>query len=93
MAKHSTPVDNVIDVVNAAYVGCVAGAATKTEYLATIAAAGFAEVEIISETSTRGMWDDATAWEIAGSLGISPEMTGDLADSIVSIKVRAIKPA
>ncbi len=75
-----------------AYVGCVAGAATRAEYLATIAAAGFEEVEIVSEVSARGMWDEATAREIAGSLGISPERAGELADSIVSMKVRAVKP-
>lgn len=75
-----------------AYVGCVAGAATKAEYLATIAAAGFAGVEIVAEVSARGMWDEATAREVAGNLGISPEIAGEVADSIVSLKVRAVKP-
>ena len=54
-----------------AYVGCVAGASRKEEYLATIAAAGFQEVEIVSEVSS-GM--------------------GQLAGSIASINVRAVKP-
>ena len=35
-----------------AYVGCVAGASTKQEYLATLEAAGFQEIEIVSETSS-----------------------------------------
>ncbi len=34
-----------------AYVGCVAGASRKEDYLATVAAAGFQEVEVVSEKS------------------------------------------
>ena len=34
-----------------AYVGCVAGASRKEDYLATVAAAGFQEVEVVSEVS------------------------------------------
>ena len=34
-----------------AYVGCVAGASRKEEYLATVAEAGFREVEVVSESS------------------------------------------
>ena len=44
-----------------AYVGCVAGATMKEEYLATVAAAGFQGIEIVSEKSSgRG--------ELAGSI-------------------------
>ncbi len=35
----------------AAYAGCVAGASRKEDYLATIAEAGFKDVEVISEQS------------------------------------------
>ena len=35
----------------AAYAGCVAGASLKEDYLATIAKAGFENVEIVSEQS------------------------------------------
>ena len=55
-----------------AYVGCVAGATMKEEYLATVKAAGFKEIEIVSE--------------------LSVEMTGELADSLASINIRAVKP-
>jgi len=34
-----------------AYVGCVGGASMKEEYLATVAAAGFKDVEVVSETA------------------------------------------
>ncbi len=54
-----------------AWAGCVAGASKKEEYLATIAAAGFKDVEIISEvTSAR---------------------TGELAGTISSVKISAVK--
>ncbi len=76
----------------AAYVGCVAGATTKREYLATIKAAGFQEVEIVSEVSAKGMYNEATAGAIVDSLGMSPGIIEETASSIVSIKVRAVKP-
>ena len=44
-----------------AYVGCIAGATTKEEYLATVADAGFQAVEIVSERS-------AGRGELAGSV-------------------------
>jgi ubiquinone/menaquinone biosynthesis C-methylase UbiE len=75
-----------------AYVGCAAGATTKEEYLATVAAAGFQEVEIVSEVSTKGMWDGVVAQAVAESLGTSPGITEEVATSIISVKVRAVKP-
>ncbi len=74
-----------------AYVGCIAGASTKEEYLATVTAAGFQEVEIVSEVSTRGMWDGTAAQVMADNLGTSWDITEELADTIVSLKVRAVK--
>ncbi|MFQ5906561.1 MAG: arsenite methyltransferase [bacterium] len=75
-----------------AYVGCVAGATTKQGYLATVEAAGFQEVEVVDEVSTKGIYDGATVRAIAENLGISPAITEEAADSIVSIRVRAVKP-
>lgn len=46
----------------AAWAGCVAGASQKEEYLATIAAAGFKDVEIISEVAS------ARTGELAGAI-------------------------
>ena len=54
-----------------AYVGCVAGASRKEEYLETVAAVGFQEVEVVSEKSFEA---------------------GQVADSIASINVLAVKP-
>jgi len=75
-----------------AYVGCVAGASTKQEYLATVAVTGFQDIEIVSEVSTEGMVDGATAQAIAENLGASAGALKEAASSIVSINVRAVKP-
>lgn len=75
-----------------AYVGCVAGATTKQEYLATVAVTGFQDIEIVSEVSTEGMVDGATAQAIAENLGASAGALKEAASSIVSINVRAVKP-
>ena len=45
-----------------AWAGCVAGASKKEEYLATIAAAGFKDVEIVSEVAS------ARTGELAGMI-------------------------
>jgi arsenite methyltransferase len=79
----------------AAYVGCIAGATTKKEYLETIQAAGFEEPKVLGETafSIDLLLNDPTAVEIAKKLKLSPESTKDLANSVISIKVSATKPA
>jgi arsenite methyltransferase len=64
------------------YVGCVAGASLKTDYLAAIRDAGFRDVEIVSEGAYT-----------VGNDGLaegSPER--DAFNAVVSVKVRAIRP-
>ena len=65
-----------------AYVGCVAGAALRADYLRLVADAGFEEVEVIEEKSygvgielPPGAVTEAGAW-----------------DAVRSVKVRARKP-
>jgi SAM-dependent methyltransferase len=79
----------------AAYVGCVAGATTRKDYLEAIRAAGFEEAKVLGEAafSVELLANDPTAVEIAKNLNLSPERAGDLANSVGSIKVSAIKPA
>jgi arsenite methyltransferase len=79
----------------AAYVGCVAGAVTKDEYLEAIRAAGFEETEVLDETvfPPQFLANDPTVKEIVESLRLTPEKVHDLASSVVSIKVSAVKPA
>lgn len=78
----------------AAYVGCVAGATTKKEYLETIQVAGFGEAKVLDETvfPVDFLVNDPTAVEIVNNLKLSPERTRDLANSVISIKILAIKP-
>ena len=66
-----------------AYVGCVAGAWLKDDYLRAIADAGFESIEIVEQTTygpgakvLPGIVSEAGAW-----------------DAVLSIKVRARKPA
>jgi len=79
----------------AAYVGCIAGATTKEEYLKTIQAAGFEETKILGEAAfpTEFLANDPIAKEIAKNLKLSREKATDLASSVISIKVFAVKPA
>ncbi len=78
----------------AAYVGCIAGATTKAEYLDTIRAAGFGEIKILGEAaySIDLLVNDPTIIGMVENLKLSPEKAAELAGSVVSIKVSAIKP-
>ena len=77
-----------------AYVGCVAGAMLKDEYLGTIRDAGFGEAEIISEATfpTELMANDPTVKALIESSDIPIEELQKIGRSIVSIKVQGTKP-
>ena len=79
----------------AAYVGCVAGAITKKEYLEAIQAAGFKETKVLDEAiyPVEFLANDPTTQEVVKNLKLSQEKAKDFANSVVSIKVSAIKPA
>jgi arsenite methyltransferase len=78
-----------------AYLGCVAGAVTKNDYMQAIQAAGFQGIRVIEETTfpTELLANDPTAREIVKNLNLSREKVEDLARSVVSMKVSAVKPA
>jgi ubiquinone/menaquinone biosynthesis C-methylase UbiE len=78
-----------------AYIGCLAGAVSKNEYLGAIQAAGFQGTKIIDETTTPSelLANDPTAREIVKNLNLSREKAKDLARSVISMKVSAVKPA
>jgi len=77
-----------------AYVGCVAGAIMKDEYIEAIKEVGFQKVKIIEETSfpSECVTDDPTAMTITKNVKISPEQIKEITSSIISIKVYGIKP-
>ena len=79
----------------AAYVGCIAGALIKDEYLEAIREAGFDEVEILDETSSssiKHLANDPTVKAIIKSLNIPMEKIEEIGNSVASIKVQGIKP-
>ena len=76
-----------------AYVGCVAGASKKSDYLDAIRAAGFQDVKVVNETvfPTDSMTNDPTVNSIIEEAHIAPAEIKKLASSVVSIKVSGIK--
>jgi SAM-dependent methyltransferase len=76
------------------YVGCISGAAMKDVYLDAIKSAGFDEVAVIEESafSLDFFVSNSTDQSTDQSPGMSAEEVNEFADSVSSIKVRAIKP-
>lgn len=75
-----------------AYVGCIAGAAMKQDYLASMEAAGFEQVEILNEVSAAAAFSGEVAEQVAEQTKISPSTLEQVAGTIASISVRATKP-
>ncbi|TKJ47321.1 arsenite S-adenosylmethyltransferase [Candidatus Aerophobetes bacterium Ae_b3a] len=77
-----------------AYIGCLSGAIMRNEYLGAMQAAGFQKVRIIDETSLSidCMANDPTVKLIIKNLNLSPDKTEEIASSVASIKVYAVKP-
>jgi arsenite methyltransferase len=77
-----------------AYVGCVAGAAMKGDYLDSIRSAGFEDVRVIdeSEFSLDCVTSDPTGRAILDGLNLSDGKLKEVERSIASIKVSAVKP-
>lgn len=76
-----------------AYVGCIAGASQKNDYLDTIRAAGFKDVKVVDEVvfPTGSMANDPTVKAIIEEAQITSSQLKKLASSIVSVKVSANK--
>ena len=76
------------------YVGCISGAVMKDVYLDAIGSAGFGDVEVIEESpfSLDFFVSDSTDQAIDQSPKMSAEEVNGFADSVSSIKVRAIRP-
>jgi ubiquinone/menaquinone biosynthesis C-methylase UbiE len=76
-----------------AYVGCLAGAIKKDEYLKFITMAGFQDVKVISQSNypIEAMVNDITAQVVKNNPQINLENLKDTKDAVASIKVSAIK--
>ena len=88
------PLPDVIRNSIDAYIGCVAGASFRDEYLEDIKAAGFGDIKIISEEvfPTEFILNDPSAKIVVENAGIKQSLAQDIAKSIISVKVSAIKP-
>jgi SAM-dependent methyltransferase len=77
-----------------AYVGCLAGAILKENYLKAMCAAGFREVTVQSETAFPMdlMANDPTAKAIVAGLQMSAAQLKQLATQVVSVNVAATRP-
>jgi len=72
-----------------AYVGCIAGASKKSDYLDAINAAGFQDVRVVGENAflAGSMIDDPTINAIVEEAQITPSQMNKLAPLVVSIRV------
>ena len=77
-----------------AYVGCVGGAMLLEDYLRTIGEAGFSDVRILSDKAfpAENLSSDPSAKALVEEAGISESCLGDLAATVSSIQVEAVKP-
>ena len=78
----------------AAYVGCVAGASIKADYIGAIEKAGFDPVEVIEEKGfpITLMANDPTGKAVMESMDIKEADATELGSSIASVSVFARKP-
>jgi hypothetical protein len=76
-----------------AYAGCISGAEIKEKYIELIRNVGFQEVNIIEEKTypLEYIISESTTQEIVKSLDMSLEEVQDAANSVVSVKVSAVK--
>jgi SAM-dependent methyltransferase len=76
-----------------AYIGCVAGAQQKEDYLGAIKNAGFKDVKVVEETKygAKFLLDDEATRKKAESLHITEKDLEDLGDAVSSIRVWGIK--
>ena len=82
-----------------AYVGCIAGASLKSDYISMIEDAGFRDIEILSETTFDAALPASGDAKIVldgevldpKEFGMTPDMMRDLAGSMASIGVQAFK--
>ncbi len=76
-----------------AYVGCIAGAEKKEDYLAKIKQAGFEQVQVVSESNALElMVDEPDIKALIEELGLTKEGIAKLSNAVVSMKVSAVKP-
>ena len=78
-----------------AYTGCISGAEIKGKYIELIRKAGFQEVKIIEEKTypLEYIISESTTKELINNTGMSLKEVRDAANSVLSVKVSALKKA
>ncbi len=76
-----------------AYIGCVAGASKKDEYLKTIKNAGFKDVQVLEETSfpVEFLFNDPVGKAIIEKLKMPIDEVKEIGKSVISIRVQGRK--
>jgi len=76
-----------------AYVGCIAGAMKRGDYVRTIRNAGFQDVRIVEQTSMPIdiVTSDPNAQVLIKNMNIPEKTVEDIANSILSVRVQATK--
>ena len=89
------PLPPVLASSAAAYLGCVAGASLKSDYLEMLSAAGFADVQVVGESSfyLGEAAVDPVVQAIIEEAKLTPDEVREIGKSIVSIKLVATKAA
>lgn len=77
-----------------AYVGCLAGASKKQDYIDTIAGAGFEKIKVLEQNRypVESVVGEREAQSIIENLDLTPSMIKKAAQSVLSVKVYAMKP-
>jgi hypothetical protein len=78
----------------AAYVGCVAGAMMRGDYLDAVRDTGFEEISVVDELPfpIDYMANDPALRVIIADSSVPSESLAEFAGSVVSIEIRAVKP-
>ncbi|MBI3732598.1 MAG: arsenite methyltransferase [Chloroflexi bacterium] len=75
------------------WAGCLSGALDEQDYLQRLRAAGFTDVKITGSAPIGGAEIDEWATQEAASSGCcGADLTGELANKVVSAKIQAVKP-
>jgi len=82
--------DNIKDSIEA-YIGCLAGAISKDEYIMAIRSAGFRDVRIVGESYYLELMNDQGIRDLIEKINIPPDVVKEIAESMVSVKVQGMK--
>ena len=77
----------------AMYVGCIAGAVLKIEYLEAMEAAGFQDITLFDQTAfpVDCLANDPAAQAVIKDLDLTQDGVAEITRSILSVKVSAIR--